>query len=140
MSQQADSNDPVRDDVPAGIPAEVTAAMLTGPTGWGGCDSDQLLVVAFTPCKVQSLIRPLCCTSRARGNDLGTRRYQGLAALGAGPPPGHGRPLLGRTSEDEMVELFPWVPMGRGGRRRRSTPLRMGWWSGPTSTTCIPTA
>jgi hypothetical protein len=27
MSQQADSNDPVRDDVPAGISAEVTAML-----------------------------------------------------------------------------------------------------------------
>ena len=77
---------------------------------------------------------------KGSGGDLGTLRYQGLAALELDRLRGLDARYRGQAHEDEMVDLFGWCAYGPGGRRRRSTPPCMAWSGGPTSTTSTPTA
>ena len=119
MTQQPDTNGPVRDDVPAGIPAEVTA-MLNRANRLGADPAVTNYGGGNTSCKVEvthaATGQPATLLYvKGSGGDLGTLRYQGLAALELDRLRGLDARYRGQAHEDEMVELFPWCAYGPGG-------------------------
>ena len=119
MTQPPDSNGPVRDDVPAGIPAEV-AAMLDRANRLGADPTVTNYGGGNTSCKVEvthaATGQPTTLLYvKGSGGDLGTLRYQGLATLELDRLRGLDARYRGQAHEDEMVELFGWCAYGPGG-------------------------
>jgi rhamnulose-1-phosphate aldolase/alcohol dehydrogenase len=119
MTQQPDTNGPVRDDVPAGAPAEV-AAMLDRANRLGADPTVTNYGGGNTSCKVEvthaATGQPTTLLYvKGSGGDLGTLRYQGLAVLELDRLRGLDARYRGQAHEDEMVELFPWCAYGPGG-------------------------
>jgi rhamnulose-1-phosphate aldolase/alcohol dehydrogenase len=119
MSQQPDANGPSRDDVPAGIPADVTA-MLNRANRLGADATVTNYGGGNTSCKVQvthaATGQPTTLLYvKGSGGDLGTLRFQGLAVLELDRLRGLDRRYRGQAHEDEMVELFGWCAYGPGG-------------------------
>jgi rhamnulose-1-phosphate aldolase/alcohol dehydrogenase len=119
MTQRPDSNGPVRDDVPAGIPAEV-AAMLDRANRLGADPTVTNYGGGNTSCKVEVTHAATGQATtllyvKGSGGDLGTLRYPGLATLELGRLRGLDTRYRGQAHEDEMVELFPWCAYGPGG-------------------------
>jgi rhamnulose-1-phosphate aldolase/alcohol dehydrogenase len=119
MTQQPDANGPSRDDVPAGVPAEVHA-MLERANRLGADPTVTNYGGGNTSCKVQvthaATGQPATVLYvKGSGGDLGTLRYQGLAVLELDRLRGLDGRYRGQAREDEMVELFPWCGYGPGG-------------------------
>jgi rhamnulose-1-phosphate aldolase/alcohol dehydrogenase len=119
MTQQPDPNGPVRDDVPAGVPAEVTA-MLDRANRLGADPAVTNYGGGNTSCKVEvthaATGQPATLLYvKGSGGDLGTLRYQGLATLELDRLRGLDDRYRGQAHEDEMVDLFPWCAYGPGG-------------------------
>jgi rhamnulose-1-phosphate aldolase/alcohol dehydrogenase len=119
MTQQPDANGPSRDDVPAGIPADVTA-MLHRANRLGADPTVTNYGGGNTSCKVQvthaATGQPATLLYvKGSGGDLGTLRFQGLAVLELDRLRGLDGRYRGQEHEDEMVELFPWCAYGQGG-------------------------
>jgi rhamnulose-1-phosphate aldolase/alcohol dehydrogenase len=119
MTQQPDTNGPSRDDVPAGIPAEVTA-MLDRANRLGADATVTNYGGGNTSCKVQvthaATGEPATLLYvKGSGGDLGTLRLGGLAVLELDRLRGLDARYRGQAHEDEMVELFPWCAYGPGG-------------------------
>ncbi|HJU01989.1 MAG TPA: bifunctional rhamnulose-1-phosphate aldolase/short-chain dehydrogenase [Actinomycetes bacterium] len=119
MTQPPDSNGPVRDDVPAGIPAEV-AAMLDRANRLGADPTVTNYGGGNTSCKVEVTHAATGQATtllyvKGSGGDLGTLRYQGLATLELDRLRGLDARYRGQAHEDEMVELFGWCAYGPGG-------------------------
>jgi len=119
MTQQPDSNGPVRDDVPAGVPADVHA-MLDRANRLGADPTVTNYGGGNTSCKVEvthaATGEPATLLYvKGSGGDLGTLRYQGLATLELDRLRGLDDRYRGQAHEDEMVELFGWCAYGPGG-------------------------
>ena len=119
MTQQPDTNGPVRDDVPAGIPAEVTA-MLNRANRLGADPTVTNYGGGNTSCKVEvthaATGEPATLLYvKGSGGDLGTLRLGGLAVLELDRLRGLDARYRGQAHEDEMVELFGWCAYGPGG-------------------------
>jgi rhamnulose-1-phosphate aldolase/alcohol dehydrogenase len=119
MSQQPDANGPSRDDVPAGIPADVSA-MLNRANRLGADPTVTNYGGGNTSCKVQvthaATGQPTTLLYvKGSGGDLGTLRFQGLAVLELDRLRGLDGRYHGQAHEDEMVELFGWCAYGPGG-------------------------
>jgi rhamnulose-1-phosphate aldolase/alcohol dehydrogenase len=119
MSQQPDTNGPSRDDVPAGIPADVTA-MLDRANRLGADPTVTNYGGGNTSCKVEITHAATGEAAtvlyvKGSGGDLGTLRFQGLAALELDRLRGLDGRYRGQAHEDEMVDLFPWCAYGPGG-------------------------
>jgi len=119
MTQHPDSNGPVRDDVPAGIPADV-AAMLDRANRLGADPAVTNYGGGNTSCKVEVTHAATGEATtllyvKGSGGDLGTLRYQGLAVLELDRLTGLDARYRGQAHEDEMVGLFGWCAYGPGG-------------------------
>jgi rhamnulose-1-phosphate aldolase/alcohol dehydrogenase len=119
MTQQPDGNGPVRDDVPAGVPAEV-AAMLDRANRLGADPTVTNYGGGNTSCKVQVTHAATGEATtllyvKGSGGDLGTLRFGGLAVLELDRLRGLDGRYRGQAHEDELVELFPWCVYGPGG-------------------------
>jgi rhamnulose-1-phosphate aldolase/alcohol dehydrogenase len=119
MTQQPDANGPSRDDVPAGIPADVTA-MLNRANRLGADPTVTNYGGGNTSCKVEithaATGEPATLLYvKGSGGDLGTLRFGGLAVLELDRLRGLDGRYRGQAAEDEMVELFPWCAYGPGG-------------------------
>jgi rhamnulose-1-phosphate aldolase/alcohol dehydrogenase len=119
MSQQPDTNGPSRDDVPAGIPADVHA-MLDRANRLGADPTVTNYGGGNTSCKVQvthaATGQPTTLLYvKGSGGDLGTLRFGGLAVLELDRLRGLDGRYRGQAHEEEMVELFPWCAYGPGG-------------------------
>jgi rhamnulose-1-phosphate aldolase/alcohol dehydrogenase len=119
MSQQPDTNGPSRDDVPAGVPADVHA-MLDRANRLGADPTVTNYGGGNTSCKVQvthaATGQPTTLLYvKGSGGDLGTLRFGGLAVLELDRLRGLDGRYRGQAHEDEMVELFPWCAYGPGG-------------------------
>jgi rhamnulose-1-phosphate aldolase/alcohol dehydrogenase len=119
MTQQPDANGPSRDDVPAGIPADVTA-MLSRANRLGADPTVTNYGGGNTSCKVEithaATGEPATLLYvKGSGGDLGTLRFGGLAVLELDRLRGLDGRYRGQAREDEMVELFPWCGYGPGG-------------------------
>jgi rhamnulose-1-phosphate aldolase/alcohol dehydrogenase len=119
MTQQPDANGPSRDDVPAGIPADVTA-MLDRANRLGADPTVTNYGGGNTSCKVEvthpATGQPATLLYvKGSGGDLGTLRFGGLAVLELARLRGLDDRYRGQEHEDEMVELFPWCAYGPGG-------------------------
>ena len=119
MTRQPDRNGPSRDDVPAGIPADVTA-MLDRANRLGADATVTNYGGGNTSCKVE-VTHPATGEPatllyvKGSGGDLGTLRFGGLATLELGRLRGLDGRYRGQAHEDEMVELFGWCAYGPGG-------------------------
>src|ERR671912_617454 len=119
MTQQPDANGPSRDDVPAGIPANVTA-MLDRANRLGADPTVTNYGGGNTSCKVE-VTHPATGEPatllyvKGSGGDLGTLRFGGLAVLELARLRGLDDRYRGQEHEDEMVELFGWCAYGPGG-------------------------
>src|SRR5215217_7555414 len=119
MTQRPDTNCPVRDNVPAGIPAEVTAMLNranrlgTDPTvtNYGGGNTSCKIEVTHAATGEAATLLYV----KGSGGDLGTLRYPGLATLELDRLRGLDARYRGQAHEDEMVELFGWCAYGPGG-------------------------
>jgi rhamnulose-1-phosphate aldolase/alcohol dehydrogenase len=119
MTQQPDANGPVRDDVPAGVPADVHA-MLNRANRLGADPAVTNYGGGNASCKVQVTHAATGQATtllyvKGSGGDLGTLRFGGLATLELDRLRGLDGRYRGQASEDEMVELFPWCAYGPGG-------------------------
>jgi rhamnulose-1-phosphate aldolase/alcohol dehydrogenase len=119
MTQQPDRNGPSREDVPAGVPADVTA-MLNRANRLGADATVTNYGGGNTSCKVEvnhaATGEPATLLYvKGSGGDLGTLRFGGLATLELGRLRGLDQRYLGQAHEDEMVDLFPWCAYGPGG-------------------------
>jgi rhamnulose-1-phosphate aldolase/alcohol dehydrogenase len=119
MTRQPDSNGPSREDVPAGVPAEVTA-MLDRANRLGADATVTNYGGGNTSCKVQvthaATGEPATLLYvKGSGGDLGTLRFGGLATLELERLRGLDGRYRGQAHEDEMVELFGWCAYGPGG-------------------------
>jgi rhamnulose-1-phosphate aldolase/alcohol dehydrogenase len=119
MTQQPDSNRPSRDDVPAGVPADVTA-MLNRANRLGADATVTNYGGGNTSCKVEvthaATGEPATLLYvKGSGGDLGTLRFGGLAVLELDRLRGLDRRYRGQAHEDEMVDLFGWCAYGPGG-------------------------
>jgi rhamnulose-1-phosphate aldolase/alcohol dehydrogenase len=119
MTQQPDSSGPARDDVPAGVPADVHA-MLDRANRLGADPTVTNYGGGNTSCKVEvthaATGEPATLLYvKGSGGDLGTLRYQGLATLELDRLRGLDGRYRGQAHEDEMVELFGWCAYGPGG-------------------------
>jgi rhamnulose-1-phosphate aldolase/alcohol dehydrogenase len=119
MTQQPDANGPSRDDVPAGIPADVTA-MLNRANRLGADPTVTNYGGGNTSCKVEvthaATGEPATLLYvKGSGGDLGTLRFGGLAVLELARLRGLDGRYRGQQHEDEMVDLFPWCAYGPGG-------------------------
>jgi rhamnulose-1-phosphate aldolase/alcohol dehydrogenase len=119
MTQQPDANGPSRDDVPAGIPADVTA-MLNRANRLGADPTVTNYGGGNTSCKVEvthaATGEPATLLYvKGSGGDLGTLRFQGLAVLELDRLRGLDGRYRGQAHEDEMVDLFSWCAYGPGG-------------------------
>ena len=119
MTQQPDANGPSRDDVPAGVPAGVTA-MLDRANRLGADPTVTNYGGGNTSCKVE-VTHPATGEPatllyvKGSGGDLGTLRFGGLAVLELARLRGLDQRYQGQEHEDEMVELFGWCAYGPGG-------------------------
>ena len=119
MTRQPDRNGPSRDDVPVGIPADVTA-MLDRANRLGADATVTNYGGGNTSCKVE-VTHPATGEPatllyvKGSGGDLGTLRFGGLATLELGRLRGLDGRYRGQAHEDEMVELFGWCAYGPGG-------------------------
>jgi rhamnulose-1-phosphate aldolase/alcohol dehydrogenase len=116
---QSSSFDPVRDDVPPGIPGDV-AAMLERANRLGADPTVTNYGGGNTSCKVEvthaATGQPATLLYvKGSGGDLGTLRFGGLAALELDRLRGLDQRYRGRAHEDEMVDLFGWCAYGPGG-------------------------
>ena len=119
MTEQPDANRPIRDDVPAGVPADVTA-MLNRANRLGADATVTNYGGGNTSCKVRvthaATGEPATLLYvKGSGGDLGTLRFGGLAVLELDRLRGLDGRYRGQAHEDEMVELFPWCAYGPGG-------------------------
>src|SRR5918992_1838051 len=119
MTQPPDANGPSRDDVPAGIPADVTA-MLDRANRLGADPTVTNYGGGNTSCKVEvthpATGQPATLLYvKGSGGDLGTLRFGGLAVLELARLRGLDDRYRGQEHEDEMVELFGWCAYGPGG-------------------------
>jgi rhamnulose-1-phosphate aldolase/alcohol dehydrogenase len=119
MSQQPDRNGLSRDDVPAGVPADVHA-MLERANRLGADPTVTNYGGGNTSCKVEvthaATGEPATLLYvKGSGGDLGTLRLGGLAVLELDRLRGLDARYRGQAHEDEMVELFPWCAYGPGG-------------------------
>src|SRR5918998_699751 len=119
MTQQPDANGPSRDDVPAGVPAEVTA-MLNRANRLGADPTVTNYGGGNTSCKVEvthaATGEPATLLYvKGSGGDLGTLQFGGLAVLELARLRGLDGRYRGQEHEDEMVELFGWCAYGPGG-------------------------
>ena len=119
MTQQPDANGPTRDDVPAGVPADVTA-MLNRANRLGADPTVTNYGGGNTSCKVEvthaATGEPATLLYvKGSGGDLGTLRLGGLAVLELDRLRGLDARYRGQAHEDEMVELFGWCAYGPGG-------------------------
>ena len=116
---QSSSFDPVRDDVPPGVPAEV-AAMLERANRLGADATVTNYGGGNTSCKVQvthaATGQPATLLYvKGSGGDLGTLRFGRLAVLELDRLRGLDQRYRGQAHEDEMVDLFGWCAYGPGG-------------------------
>src|SRR5918997_6932657 len=119
MTQQPDANGPSRDDVPAGVPADVTA-MLNRANRLGADPTVTNYGGGNTSCKVETTHAATSQPAsllyvKGSGGDLGTLRFQGLAVLELDRLRGLDDRYRGQAAEDEMVDLFGWCAYGPGG-------------------------
>jgi rhamnulose-1-phosphate aldolase/alcohol dehydrogenase len=119
MTQQPDRNGLSRDDVPAGVPADVHA-MLERANRLGADPTVTNYGGGNTSCKVEvthaATGEPATLLYvKGSGGDLGTLRLGGLAVLELHRLRGLDARYRGQAHEDEMVELFPWCAYGPGG-------------------------
>jgi rhamnulose-1-phosphate aldolase/alcohol dehydrogenase len=119
MTQQPDRNGLSRDDVPAGVPADVHA-MLERANRLGADPTVTNYGGGNTSCKVEvthaATGEPATLLYvKGSGGDLGTLRLGGLAVLELDRLRGLDARYRGQAHEDEMVELFPWCAYGPGG-------------------------
>jgi rhamnulose-1-phosphate aldolase/alcohol dehydrogenase len=119
MTQQPDPNGPSRDDVPAGVPADVHA-MLNRANRLGADPTVTNYGGGNTSCKVQVTHAATGQATtllyvKGSGGDLGTLRFGGLAVLELDRLRGLDGRYRGQASEDEMVELLGWCAYGPGG-------------------------
>jgi rhamnulose-1-phosphate aldolase/alcohol dehydrogenase len=119
MTHKPDPDGPGRDDVPAGVPAEVTA-MLERANRLGADPTVTNYGGGNTSCKVQVTHAATGEATtllyvKGSGGDLGTLRFDGLAVLELDRLRGLDERYRGQAHEDEMVDLFPWCAYGPGG-------------------------
>jgi rhamnulose-1-phosphate aldolase/alcohol dehydrogenase len=119
MTQQPDSNGPSRDDVPGGVPADLTD-MLNRANRLGADPTVTNYGGGNTSCKVEVTHAATGAPTtllyvKGSGGDLGTLRFQGLAVLELDRLRGLDERYRGQRHEDEMVDLFPWCAYGPGG-------------------------
>jgi rhamnulose-1-phosphate aldolase/alcohol dehydrogenase len=119
MTQQPDRNGLSRDDVPAGVPADVHA-MLERANRLGADPTVTNYGGGNTSCKVEvthaATGEPATLLYvKGSGGDLGTLRLGGLAVLELDRLRGLDARYRGQAHEDEMVELFLWCAYGPGG-------------------------
>jgi rhamnulose-1-phosphate aldolase/alcohol dehydrogenase len=119
MSQRPDAGGASRDDVPAGIPADVTAMLNRANrlgadptvTNYGGGNTSSKVQVTHAATGEPTTLLYV----KGSGGDLGTLRFQGLAALELDRLRGLDDRYPGQEREDEMVDLFGWCAYGPGG-------------------------